>query len=304
MVQHNAKKNKGRQKQETSRIHKVQGRRKNFKLGSQTIQRDILLIIATPAKPPKRTQDKMAILKHDHDVRNSLRGRPEQITSVGEEAFQSMDHDLKSSIMRVFQSLENATTSQQNTPQSDMLPLHKRISSRQTRSSADVSSHFYKSLVPPGKPTSPREITVEFAGSNEILTKAPGWMEKTSYGNGVWLKERNGVVETGRMSEDEEIIIAEQMNKTIESITRHTASELTGMMGNWWGNSARKLSMVEADTPRPNLMRPRGGSDEVKGRTDEGNSSRSLVRIEESALVEENSTEPSMPRRKPRVEGS
>jgi len=112
------------------------------------------------------------------------------------------------------------------------------------------------------------------------------------------------VVETGRMSEDEEIIIAEQMNKTIESITRHTASELTGMMGNWWGNSARKLSMVEADTPRPNLMRPRGGSDEVKGRTDEGNSSRSLVRIEESALVEENSTEPSMPRRKPRVEGS
>jgi hypothetical protein len=197
----------------------------------------------------------------------NLRGHPEQVTTISGEAFNEMGHDLKSNFQDVLHGLKNAIGQGSAFADPKLQVARNQLHRRQTRSSAQELDQFFKSLIPKDKvPDHDGNIKVEFAGTNNITTNAPGYTETISFGDGVWSRTRNGVTDTGRLNEEAGARIAEQTKQMIDEIMRHTASRLTGMMGpsGWFGPPARSGSPKGA-VPPPSAADPPRGSDGYHG---------------------------------------
>lgn len=213
---------------------------------TQHLQPDTVLTLnAPPAKAPETS---------------SLRGYPSPVATVNGEAFQNMAHDLQSEFQSVFHELNNAIDPEKGSS-GDSKKTSRRPGRRFTRSSTEQSHQFFKSLIPKDKiPNEEKNIKVVFEGTNSITTNAPGYTETITFGNGIWTRTRNGIMETGRLDEEEAVRIAEQTKQTIDRMMLHTASRLQGMMepSEWFSGVSR--AVLNESTPPPSAVMLRKGS--------------------------------------------
>ena len=160
-----------------------------------------------------------------------LRGYPDPVTTISAEAFRYLGHDLQSNLRQVFQGLHNALESGSAVVNPKLPPKSRQNPGRLTRAAAHESNQFFKTLSPNElTPEHDHQINVLFEGTNTITTHAPGYTETIMFGGGRWSRTRNGTVETGKLEDDDEARITEQMKRMIDGVILHTASGLAGMM--------------------------------------------------------------------------